>query len=164
MLSLRIDVAEVINRDISLQRIVSRIEFMATDSVPGILKQFDMEIDGISNRLDIISGQGIKAQEKQVISYAFKNDEIGEVNKIHSFYTFIPANDNRMAVHLSAIAKNDELIRERQIENIIPEKNKIIRYKGRIYSRSESDDTFQITIFNNGAWETTDDVELPDYD
>ena len=164
MLSLEIDVAEVINRDISLQRIVSRIEFMATDSVSGILKQFDMEIDGISNRLDIISGQGIKAQEKQVISYAFKNDEIGEVNKIHPFYTFIPANDNRMAVHLSAIAKNDELIRERQIDNIIPEKNKIIRYKGRIYSRSESDDTFQISIFNNGAWEKTDDVELPDYD
>lgn len=164
MLSLNIGVADVVNRDISLQRIVSRIEFMATDSVSDILKQFDMEIDGISNQLDISTGQGIKTPDKQILSYTFKDDEIGEVNKIHSFYTFIPAADNRIAVRLSAIAKNDEPIRERQINNIIPEKNKIIRYKGRLYSRSESDDTFQISIYNNGKWEVTPDVELPDYE
>ena len=164
MLSLNIGVADVVNRDISLQRIVSRIEFMATDSVSDILKQFDMEIDGISNQLDISPGQGIKTPDKQILSYTFKDDEIGEVNKIHSFYTFIPAADNRIAVRLSAIAKNDEPIRERQINNIIPEKNKIIRYKGRLYSRSESDDTFQISIYNNGEWEVTPDVELPDYE
>ncbi len=164
MLSLHIGVAEIINKDISLQRIVSRIEFMATDSVSDILKQFDMEIDGISNQLDIATGQGIKKPDKQILSYTFKNEEIGEVNKVHSFYTFIPPTDNKIAVHLSAIAKNDEPIRERQIDNIIPEKNKIIRYKGRLYSRSESDDTFQISIYNNGEWEEITDVELPDYE
>ena len=136
---------------------------MATDSVSDILKQFDMEIDGISNQLDIATGQGIKIPDKQILSYTFKNNEIGEVNKVHSFYTFIPPTDNKIAVRLSAIAKNDEPIRERQIDNIIPEKNKIIRYKGRLYSRSESDDTFQISIYNNGKWEETTDIELPDY-
>lgn len=44
------------------------------------------------------------------------------------------------------------------------QKNKIIRYKGRLYSRSESDDTFQISIYNNGKWEETTDIELPDYE
>ena len=164
MISLNIDVAEITNKDVSLQRIVSRIEFMATDSVSDILKQFDMEIDGISNQLDIATGQGIKNPDKQILSYTFKNNEIGEVNKVHSFYTFIPPTDNKIAVRLSAIAKNDEPIRERQIDNIIPEKNKIIRYKGRLYSRSESDDTFQISIYNNGKWEETTDIELPDYE
>lgn len=164
MISLNIDVAEITNKDVSLQRIVSRIEFMATDSVSDILKQFDMEIDGISNQLDIATGQGIKNPDKQILSYTFKNNEIGEVNKVHSFYTFIPSTDNKIAVRLSAIAKNDEPIRERQIDNIIPEKNKIIRYKGRLYSRSESDDTFQISIYNNGKWEETTDIELPDYE
>ena len=164
MISLNIDVAEITNKDVSLQRIVSRIEFMATDSVSDILKQFDMEIDGISNQLDIATGQGIKTPDKQILSYTFKNNEIGEVNKVHSFYTFIPPTDNKIAVRLSAIAKNDEPIRERQIDNIIPEKNKIIRYKGRLYSRSESDDTFQISIYNNGKWEETTDIELPDYE
>lgn len=124
MISLNIDVAEITNKDVSLQRIVSRIEFMATDSVSDILKQFDMEIDGISNQLDIATGQGIKNPDKQILSYTFKNNEIGEVNKVHSFYTFIPPTDNKIAVRLSAIAKNDEPIRERQIDNIIPEKTK----------------------------------------
>ena len=114
MISLNIDVAEITNKDVSLQRIVSRIEFMATDSVSDILKQFDMEIDGISNQLDIATGQGIKTPDKQILSYTFKNNEIGEVNKVHSFYTFIPPTDNKIAVRLSAIAKNDEPIRERQ--------------------------------------------------
>ena len=108
MISLNIDVAEITNKDVSLQRIVSRIEFMATDSVSDILKQFDMEIDGISNQLDIATGQGIKIPDKQILSYTFKNNEIGEVNKVHSFYTFIPPTDNKIAVRLSAIAKNDE--------------------------------------------------------
>lgn len=164
MLSLNISVAEVVNKDISLQRIVSRIEFMATDSVSDLLKQFNMEIDGIANQLDITTGLGIKTPDKQLFSYTFKDDEIGEVNKIHSFYTFIPATDNKIAAHLSAIAQNDEPIRERQINNITPEKNKIVRYKGRLYSRSESDDTFQVCIYNNGKWEVTTDVDLPDYE
>ena len=164
MLPLNIGVAEVINQDISLQRIVSRIEFMATDTVPKILKQFDMEIDGLSNQLNLTTGQGIKTPDKQTVSYIFKEEEIGEENKIHSFYTFIPATDNKIAVRLSSIAQNDEVIRERQINNITPEKNKIIRYKGRLYSRSESDNTFQISIFNNGKWEETTDIELPEYE
>ena len=75
MISLNIDVAEINNKDVSLQRIVSRIEFMATDSVSDILKQFDMEIDGISNQLDIATGQGIKIPDKQILSYTFKNKQ-----------------------------------------------------------------------------------------
>ena len=62
MISLTSMLSEITNKDVSLQRIVSRIEFMATDSVSDILKQFDMEIDGISNQLDIATGQGIKSR------------------------------------------------------------------------------------------------------
>ena len=137
---------------------------MATDSVSDRLKQFDMEINGISDQLDITTGQGVKTPDKQILSHTFKDNEIGTVNKIHSFYTFIPATDNKIAVHLSSIAKDGEPIRERQIDNIIPEKNKIIRYKGRLYSRSDSDDTFQLSIYNNGKWEMTTDIELPEYE
>lgn len=164
MLPLEIKVAEEVNQDVILQRIVSRIEFMATDPVHDNLKQFDMEVDGISNQFDLNTGEGIKATETQTFSYTFKEEEIGELNKIHSFYTFIPPTDNVLTARLSAIAKNDEIIRERHVSNITPEKNKIIRYRGRLYSCSESDDTFQISIYNNGKWEDTTDVELPEYE
>ena len=136
---------------------------MATDSVSDILKQFDMEIDGISNQLDIATGQGIKIPDKQILSYTFKNNEIGEVNKVHSFYTsYLPPTINSRPPFGHRQKRRTDP--ERQIDNIIPEKNKIIRYKGRLYSRSESDDTFQISIYNNGKWEETTDIELPDYE
>lgn len=163
-LPLEIGVAEIVSENISLQRIVSRIEFMATDSVSVALKQFKMEIEGAANQLNLTDGAGIKASAKQTFTYTFKNEDIGKVNKTHSFYTFIPATGNTIAAHLSAIALNDEVIRERQIDNIIPEKNKIIRYKGRLYSRSESEDTFQISIFDNGKWQEPTEKELPDYE
>ena len=103
-----------------------------------------------------------KTLEKQTFSYVFKSEDIGIVNKTHSFYTFIPGIDYKIAAHLSAIDQSNELIRERQIDNILPEQNKIIRYKGRLYSHSESDDTFQISIFNNGEWGEEKEEELPE--
>lgn len=163
-LTLEIGVAEIVSENISLQRIVSRIEFMATDPVTAALKQFNIEIEGAANQLNLTDGTGIKASAKQTFTYTFKSEEIGQVNKTHSFYTFIPATDNKIAAHLSAITLNDEVIRERQINNIIPEKNKIIRYKGRLYSRSESDDTFLISIYDNGEWQEQKEEELPEYE
>ncbi|MFQ9146698.1 MAG: hypothetical protein ACLR5I_16890, partial [Odoribacter splanchnicus] len=145
-------------------RIVSRIEFMATDPITEAIKQFDMEIEGRAIQFDITDGSGIKATEKETVTHIFTSEEVGISNKIHSFYTFVPSLEKPITARLSAISLNDEAIRERQVKNIIPEKNKIIRYKGRLYSRSESDDTFQISIYNNGKWEETTDVELPDYE
>ena len=163
-LPLEIGVAEEINESIVLDRIVSRIEFMATDPITEAIKQFDMEIEGRAIQFDITDGGGIKAAEKETVTHIFTSEEVGISNKIHSFYTFVPSLEKPLTARLSAISLNDEAIRERQVKNIIPEKNKIIRYKGRLYSRSESDDTFQISIYNNGKWEETTDVELPDYE
>lgn len=163
-LALEIGVAEEINESIVLDRIVSRIEFMATDPVTEAIKQFDMEIEGRAIRFDLADGAGIKTEGKETVSHTFTNEEIGIHNKIHSFYTFVPSHEKAISARLSAISQNDEVIRERQVKNIIPEKNKIIRYKGLLYSRSESDDTFQISIYDNGKWEEANEVELPDYE
>lgn len=159
---LSIGAAEEVNENVTLHRIVSQIEFMATDPVTALVKQFDMEITGRSVRLDIKNGNGIPSADKQVISHLFTPEEIGAVNMVHSFYTFVPPAGNPLTAHLSATAQNDGLLRERQVNNIIPEKNKIIRYKGRLYSNSDSDDTFQISIYNNGKWEEVREEDLPD--
>ncbi|MFA6768208.1 MAG: hypothetical protein WCR86_07300 [Parabacteroides sp.] len=161
---LNIEVAETVNKDITLERIVNRIEFMATDTVPKELKQFDIVADGVSKQLNILNGNGLASTENHSISHQFATEEIGKSNTIHSFYTFLTADNNKLNVKLSAIDKNDELIRERNISNIMPEKNKIIRYKGRLYSRSESDNTFKISIFNDGKWDHEIEEALPDYE
>ena len=164
VLPLEIQVAETINENITLNRIVSRIEFMATDPVTEELKQFDMEIENLSNQIDLANGYGLLATEKQTFSYQFQESEIGETEHIHAFYTFVSDTDTPMTARLAAISQNDEEIRVRQIKEIVPEANKIIRYKGRLYSRSEADNTFQISIYNNGEWEETAEVVLPEYE
>ncbi len=161
---LEIAVAETINEDVTLQRIVSRIEFMATDPITTRLKQFNMEIEGSFNQLDLTTGYGIQSSTPETFTYLFKEEEIGKNNHIHGFYTFVPESEEYIATQLSAIDQNNELIRTRIIDNILPERNKIIRYKGRLYSRSESDNTFQISIYNNGEWKETTEIVLPEYE
>lgn len=163
-LPLSIDVAEVINQDIELRRVVSRIEFMATDTVHQRLKQFEIHATGQASAFDIRSGKGIVADEKQVFVTTFSKEQIGLKDQIQSFYTFIDDTQPTLDVDLLAIDQADELIRKRSISSIQPLVNQVIRYKGRLFSRSESDDTFQLSIFNNGAWENITEEELPDYD
>ena len=161
-LALTIEPASEINESVELQRIVSRIEFMATDPVHDRLKQFDYEIGAKANAVDLFSGQGTEADQPILFSDLFTADMIGELNHIHGFYTFLSGSGQRMQAVLTATDFQDEVIRQREIREIRPEQNKIIRYKGRLYSRSESDDTFQISIFDNGAWSEIIEEELND--
>lgn len=96
-LALEIGVAEEINESIVLDRIVSRIEFMATDPVTEAIKQFDMEIEGRAIRFDLADGAGIKTEGKETVSHTFTNEEIGIHNKIHSFYTFVPSHEKAIS-------------------------------------------------------------------
>ncbi len=163
-LSLPIDVAEVINQDVLLNRTVSRIEFMATDVIHSGLKQFEIHSTGQASQFNILTGKGVASTEKLVHTTTFTEDQLGLKDHIQSFYTFIDDAQPIIDVELLALDFADNLIRKRTINSIRPEINKIIRYKGRLYSRSESDDTFQLSIFNNGVWETTTEEELPEYD
>lgn len=161
-LSLEIGAAEEVNESVTLQRAVSRIEFMATDTVHDRLERFDMLVVGQSVQLSLEDGTGIRSASQQTISHVFTEEEVGEENKIHAFYTFIPSEQGTISVYLSAIAHGGELLRERFVDHIVPEKNKIIRYKGRLYDRSESEDTFVVSIYEDGAWEEIKEELLPE--
>ena len=156
--------AEIISEDITLNRIVSKIELKATDSIPTELKRFDMTVTGRSKELDLTDGKGTANTTPHLFSYTFTTEDIGKKDNIHSFYTFFPPEQGKLEIHTEAFATNEELIRERVVKNIQPQMNKIIRYSGRLYSKSESDDTFMLSIFNNGAWSDTTTVNLPEYD
>lgn len=153
---------EAINNDISLQRIVSRIEFCAIDTVPRNIGCFDMLIEDYPDKLNILTGKGIVNREKILISYPFASKEIGKKDMVHSFYTFIPAGDEKITTRLCATDKNNLPLREHSVSGIIPQINKVIRYSGRLYSKVDSDDTFQLTVSNNGEWAGTEENDLPD--
>ena len=160
--TLQITAAGEINKDITLERIVSRIEFMATDIVPKEINRFDMVVSGIVDQLDFTQRTGVPTANNYTFSHIFTPEEIELSNTTHSFYTFLPSADEKLSAHLTAIGEGEKVLRERNVTSIIPEKNKIIRYKGRLYTPSESDDTFSLNVFDNGAWEETKEEELTD--
>ncbi len=159
-----IEPAEIISEDITLNRIVSKIEFKATDPIPAELKRFDITITGWPEALNLQNGKGVTHTTPRSLSYAFTPEEIGKEGNIHSFYTFLPPEAGTLSAQLEAFDQNELLIRKRTVNNIQPEINKIIQYNGRLYSRSETDNTFQLSIFENGAWTDTTTVDLPEYD
>lgn len=162
LLLLEVKPEETINNDINLQRIVSRIEFCATDKAPENLDRMEMQISNYPNRLNLLSGKGLINSSMIQITHSLLPSEIGKENICHSFYTFIPTENQTLQVNLKAIEKKGRLLMERNIPGIAPFANKIIRYTGRLYSQADFDDTFQLSVTGNGEWNGTIEEELPD--
>ena len=83
-------------------------------------------------------------------------------NFSHSFFTFIPAPEFMLKAHLSAKNQINEVTREREVNDILPLINHIIRYTGILYTPKESDDTFTLDILNGGKWDSPIDKDLKD--
>ena len=63
---------------------------------------------------------------------------------------------------LSAKNQINEVTREREVNDILPLKNHIIRYTGILYTPKESDNTFTLDILNGGKWDSPIDKDLKD--
>lgn len=161
-LSRDITAAELVEEDIPLHRAVGRIEFKAIDPVPESVNHFDMLVSKRIKQFDLSTGQGIVSESEQTLSYQFTPEDVGKMDMVHSFYTFIPAVVTSFDVKLSAVDGSGKLLRERNITGVTPEENKIIRYTGRLYRHSESDDAFQLSVFEGGKWDPVVENELPD--
>ncbi|MDD2953169.1 MAG: hypothetical protein PHC95_08410 [Parabacteroides sp.] len=149
-------------KDITLQRIVSKIEFLSTDSVPKGLKSFTIDVSNYQNKIDLTTGNGISQNTPYTQTDAFSDSDIGKTKFTHSFFTFIPAPGFMLKAHLAAKNQIDEITREREVNDIQPLKNRIIRYTGILYTPKESDDTFTIDIINDGKWDSPIDKDLID--
>lgn len=154
---------ESVNKDVKLQRIVSRIEFKASDPVPEEAKQFDLSIDKYPNQFNILEGRGVISNTSHNISHTFTPEEKRKTDTVHSFYTFIPSGDEKITVTLTATDNNDYILRTRTISNISPIVNQIIRYTGILYTPPKPDEiesTYHLEIENSGMWEDTVEEEL----
>lgn len=149
---LEIEPGENNQENIILYRIVSKIEFISTDIVPDNAKEFTIQPDQYSFILDLFTGDGILSEDAPPL-FTYPLDEyIGETGLTHSFFTFVPKEDYIFNVELKAIDIENEVLRTRTVENVEPIINRIIRYTGRLYNPSHSDDEFTITIDDDGKW------------
>lgn len=161
-LSQSVQSGEGLVQDIDLNRIVSRVEFVASDAVPENLKSLDMQINGFQNKINLCTGQGISENTPAAQTYTFLPEDIGKTRLSYSFYTFIPADNQPLSVRLSAYDKEEKPLREREIGDITPIRNRVVRYTGKLYTPSGEDDTFTLQISNDGKWDDPIENELND--
>lgn len=157
---LEVQTDQEIETNITLQRIVSRIEFIATDPIPSSLAQFDIRVNNYANQFDILKKTGgIGSSETFTFSHIYTVKEIGTRNTKHSFYSFIPGASQETSVTLNALDGQDNPYFHRTIK-IHPQINKIIRYTGQLYTVPASDDIFNVEV--NNEWEETINNDFPE--
>lgn len=161
-LTQEVQTGERIIKDITLQRIVGKIEFISTDAVPKNLKSFTINVSNYQNKIDLTTGNGISQNTPYTQTDTFNDSDIGKTNFSHSFFTFIPASEFMLKAHLSAKNQINEVTREREVNDILPLINHIIRYTGILYTPKESDETFTLDILNDGKWDSPIDKDLKD--
>lgn len=148
--------------DVSLRRAVCRIEFVATDPVTADLKDFEIRVSRYPAGIHTRTGQGTADTDTQAFLHTFTPEESGKTSCKHSFYTFIPPDSGTLDIQLTACDREGKTTRQRTLTGVTPLPNRIIRYSGRLYTPSTSDDTFRLDVYEGGKWEATDEVELPD--
>lgn len=160
---IRVDEAGLINEDITLDRVVSRIEFCASDTVPANIERMEIRMEPVIDRLDLATGRGSFSSPQPVVKvYTFLPEDVGKVHFIHAFFTFIPSGDEKLTLRLTACDHRGEVLREQTVYNVVPQANKIIRYTGYLYGKPSRDETFQISVSGNGEWGGREEHELPE--
>lgn len=151
-----------ITEDITLQRVVGKVEFQATDQVPDDGKNFLMTVTTPASTLDLTTGYGLTDDSPLTYDHTFTAEERGTSGTTHGFLTFITNPGSMLSARLISYDQAGEILRERLVEEISPIANRIIRYKGTLYTPQNSDEVFNILIWNNGLWEDVDERPLPD--
>lgn len=162
LLDITVDGTGVMQEDITLERIVSRIDFRATDTVPAGAGRVELEVHHLIPSVDPLTGAGDTFSETSAFTYTFGPEDIGKRNFVHSFFTFIPAGDEQLSVKITAYTQNGTVLRQQEVAGITPYKNKIVRYSGKLYHMPDHDETFHISVSGNGEWGGVEDNELPD--
>lgn len=160
---IEIEPGEEVDDSFVLKRIISKIEFLSTYPVPGNQKSFTMEVSRHHPAVNVVTGKGEVSEEPYLISYEFTPEDIGQVNFIHDFLTFIPESEQeKLRVVLTAKNTADKITRERTVSSIKPVANRIIRYSGLLYTLLNSDDTLSLSVSDGGEWESMEENELED--
>lgn len=154
---------EDISSDITLERIVCRIEFRASDAVTEDVKRFDISVTNHASKLSILSGEGVASTEEKKFSYNFVDTDTGETGKTHSFFTFIPSDGTKLSAVISSVGADEEVLRSWTVSGIAPISDKIIRYTGTLYTPpgpNEAENTFSISVGSGGKWSEEEEIEL----
>lgn len=153
-------------KEILLRRMVSRVEFVATDTVPAKVKSLHVSVAERYNKFNLRDGETL-AEATPAFSYehVFTTEERGkDIYNTHAFFTLVPPDAGVKLSEATLIAKDNDgnEVRKRIKKDIPVVMNKITRYKGILYTPGIVDDSFKLTLENEGKWDAPHEEDLPD--
>lgn len=148
---LEINEGMIVEKEFMLKRIVSRIEFVSTDKVDENLADFTIQVENYPYQIDLTTGIGQSSDSSYKQTDTFTEEQRGQAKQTHSFLTFIPDTGESLEVSLTAKEEEGNITRFRDNIEVNPERNRVIRYTGVLYTPKVSDDQFTISI--ETAWD-----------
>ena len=143
---LEIKEGETVEKEFMLKRIVSRIEFVSTDKVDEHLANFTISVDNYPYQINLTTGIGLSSNSSYEQTDTFTEEQRGQAKHTHSFLTFIPDPGESLVVNLTAKDGEENTTRFRDNIEVNPERNRVIRYTGILYTPKVSDDQFILSI------------------
>jgi hypothetical protein len=151
---------------IAMRRVVSRVEFLATDTVPGNVFSLSVDVSGRYTAFDLFEGKAKSDPAPYLFTDTISDQERGKgVFNTHAFYTLVPSPDNKIGeITLTSSDKQKNEVYKRVVKDAPLYENRITRYKGRLYAPSSFDGGFEINIENDGDWGNPEEIALPETD
>lgn len=146
----------------TLARIIGKVEFVSTDEVPDEQAKFSIQIQPYLLGLDIFTGKAISSEQSHTIEKTITPDDKGKKGS-HQFFTFVPKEETGIQLTLTSSNAEGGTIRQREITGLKPLANQTIRYTGLLYTAPKDNDSFELTIENDGNWGATEENTLPDF-
>ncbi len=162
-LRLKVQRGAQVNEHVVLKRVVSKIEFVAKDTVPAGVKTFCVSSHPSYDKLNILTGQAVLKDFTYSLSHTFTAAERGKTGLRFAFLTFVPSAD-ASSLDVTLITKDalDKEIYQQKVSAVRPLVNRVVRYSGSLFTPPDSDNTFPIEIDDEGKWGEPDEHELPE--
>lgn len=141
--------------EIVLHRIVSRVEFVATDDIPQPAAQLHLQISGLYNTFNFFTGETGNTPSEHSLQYSFTaTDKLNSSKHKTSFLTLVPAGipASIKEVTLETLDSDNYPLYTQTLKNIPLYVNRTTRYTGTLFPTGLINGTFELSVENNGAW------------
>jgi len=147
--------------ELTLRRVVSRIEFFAEDVIPVAADKFIIQVSGRYDSFNLREGN---ATQLTPLTQVYSLNETGET--AYAFYTFVPTSASETdtysidEIQLTTLDNSGDTLYSVTVQNTPIIRNHIIRYTGDLYTRKISN-ALKLQIEDNGLWKDPIDLQLP---
>ena len=153
---------ENFSKDVTLNRIVAKVEFVSTDYVPSYISGFQIDVAGQYHKFNMLNGAAESATTTLTLNPTIESaHHVTTFRGTHEFFTFVPSSENaKVTTAVLKSLKEGTSVRTREIKDIPIYVNRITRYTGTLYTPGEIGAQFELTV--NSDWGLDDNHPLTD--